>query len=165
MGVCYDLYCADGEHDGGFRCFTSPAINRFLRTMDRLGMLDRSAEKATWAAPDNGADLTEADWWALQETRSDPDVSLSPAAAEYQRQVRLYTDRQAPNPLGIPPYKLRTNDGWLITAAEIRAALLFHAAASTEDNSPDLDEDEARGWQEWIGWLELSAARGGFRAY
>jgi hypothetical protein len=163
--VCYDLYCADGDHGGGFRCFTAPAVDRFVRIMDHLGMLDHSASKVEWTNPDNSVGLTDEDWWALHETRSNPGTPLSPAAAEYQRQLRLLTDHQAPNPLGIPPHKLRTNDGWLVTAAEIRAALLFHAAASTHLQAPLFDSEEKRLFQEWIGWLELAAPRGGFRAY
>ena len=91
----------------------------------------------------------DAEWESLSEERQDEIIN------EWQSAV-------APGDThGIPSYKLGSNDGWLVTPAEIRTGLAW------------ADYHEGEGWeyrltdyvQEWVQWMKQAATMGGFRVW
>ncbi|MEU4620559.1 hypothetical protein AB0G04_11355 [Actinoplanes sp. NPDC023801] len=66
-----------------------------------------------------------------------------------------------PGRLGIPAFKLLSNDRWLITAKEIDEAL--DAYTRTPDGlRTELETDQK--WQDWLRWLAVARDHGGFEA-
>lgn len=60
---------------------------------------------------------------------------------------------------GIPLYKVGSNDGWLVTPLECQGALAkFEANKNTEAETPPW-------WEQWIRFLLIAQARGGFRVW
>jgi hypothetical protein len=88
---------------------------------------------------------------------------------------------------GIPSYKMSSNDRWVVTPREIRAALrraaeypsaewptpedvsevLALGLAGLEFDVPDEPETQLRldVWREWLAFLASAANRGGFTAW
>lgn len=58
---------------------------------------------------------------------------------------------------GIPGHKFCSNDGWIVTPPEIRAAL------AAERKNPPADPPEW--WSEWIDYLRRAEQRGGFEVH
>lgn len=90
--------------------------------------------------------------------------------------MRMLDTRRAPagcttewtpdKPTGIPVDKLCSNDGWLVTPAEIRAALASYGTLDPRDEAHILDECQVADpeyWGRWIDYLRRAADRGGFR--
>jgi hypothetical protein len=79
-------------------------------------------------------------------------------------------------PSGILVYKLRSNNGWLVTPLEIEAALSKAAGALVPDDWREPREGGApilsatlsgtSGlWDKWIRWLDLASRSEGFRVW
>jgi len=60
---------------------------------------------------------------------------------------------------GIPVFKLRSNDAWLVTAREIEEALAHYVTVP----GPVRDGYEAdASWSDWLTWLRVTRQHGGF---
>lgn len=136
---------------------TAGSMTDCLNAMDRLGMieLDAVAPKLPTAAEFG----VEPGMWSYDEGDEVP----GPIAA-YLAAMATATAAQAEEPAGIPAYKLRTNDGWLVTEAEIRSALTAHAAPRPTAPSP-VTEPDYFWWPHWLDFLRLAADHGGFRVH
>lgn len=70
-------------------------------------------------------------------------------------------DRAVEQPTGIPAYKFASNDRWLVSPAEITAALAVY------DGLAQAEQDELFGslgdWDGWIAFLRRAVDRRGFR--
>ncbi|MFJ8430396.1 hypothetical protein ACIQ9P_03730 [Kitasatospora sp. NPDC094019] len=64
-------------------------------------------------------------------------------------------------PAGIPRHKLATAEGWLITPAEITAALDAYQRAPFDDCAATGDRIDD--WQPWIDFLHLAGDHNGLR--
>lgn len=63
--------------------------------------------------------------------------------------------------VGICAFKLGSNDGWLVTPAELDAALAIYDKHATGGGNVPSHE----WWSEWIDYLRRAATRGGFRVH
>lgn len=81
---------------------------------------------------------------------------------EYERQAEALRASHNGECPGIPWWKLSSNDGWLVSPAEIRAAL-----AKLRRTKPGtvLDEDTWRLFTEWCDWMRAACEHGGFRVW
>lgn len=94
-----------------------------------------------------------------------PRPELSGDATEQERwRARGQTGRA-----GIPLHKLSSNDGWIVTTVEIDAALaaLARNAPTLDAPSGDRMSDSAwevfeATWGEWVDFLQVASAHGGF---
>ncbi|MEV7123951.1 hypothetical protein [Kitasatospora griseola] len=139
--------------------------------MDRLGMFT-DQDHPEWPRPGDFG-LTEEDLYDLTEsldakedpeaedTATDQEDPLAEAREKFRRAQDAVTDAE-PHPVeGIPWHKLCSNDGWLVTPAQIGAALAKWEAAYEEDRQEVAEEND---WfPEWIEWLGKAKERGGFR--
>ncbi|MEV4190778.1 hypothetical protein [Streptomyces toxytricini] len=100
------------------------------------------------------------DFGLTPEDLQDPGGGRSPEAlAAY---TAAWRDWQAERPTGIPHYKIgEGNDGWLVTPAEIRAALAAFEAQPDAAKAGTMAEEPR--WDEWIDYLRRAAEHGGFR--
>lgn len=84
---------------------------------------------------------------------------------EVMAELRMATD--APSGNGIPLQKLSFNDGACVHPEEILGALanLFINRSKLTALLADEDDPEEcrRMWDEWLEWLRIAAAHGGFR--
>ncbi|MFG3705992.1 hypothetical protein ACGF7U_14845 [Micromonospora sp. NPDC047670] len=70
-----------------------------------------------------------------------------------------WRSQTTPGRLGIPLFKLGSNDRWIVTAREIDEALVAYAKAPASHRA----ELESRPkWVAWLEWLALSREHGGF---
>lgn len=140
------------------------------RLMSEFGMVQATAEpRPSWPAPD---DFGITDSSELDEMRARfyngkdayvPDNYRSYFAA--QDAVRSWTPSGVL--LGIQLEKLCSNDGWLVTPEECRAAVKAYEQNYKPDAglSRTLSDEEAGWWPSWIEWLRLAADNGGFRVH
>ncbi|MEV7177433.1 hypothetical protein [Kitasatospora sp. NPDC093679] len=144
----------EGAGDPEFR-FDMSSMGPALRAMDRLGMLSYGHEPPAWPkSADFG--LTSADFVGAADGR------VSETMRTYEAACRAVAAWHAEPPTGIPDHKIGgTNDGWIVTPAEIRAALAALAAQPEEAKAGTFAEHPR--WDEWIDYLTRAAAHGGFR--
>ena len=100
---------------------------------------------------------------------AEPEHWTIPAAIPDDGQT--HEDRQAadlrwraqtiPGKTGIPAFKLRSNDRWLVTPREIDEALAAYAKVPADQRAV-LEADPR--WASWLRWLALARQRGGFEA-
>jgi hypothetical protein len=60
---------------------------------------------------------------------------------------------------GIPVFKLRSNDGWLVTAREVEEALAHYDALSPSVRNR---YEAVESWRDWLDWLRVTRHHGGF---
>lgn len=146
----------DGAGDPDYR-FNASSMGPAKAAMDRLGMLSRD-HQAPWPRPEEFG-LTLAEIYAAQA----PDASEMPESVRaYLAAGRAAIEWEAEQPTGIPAYKIgHGNDGWLVTPAEIRAALTTLEAQPESAKAGTMAEHPR--WDEWIDYLRRAAAHGGFR--
>ena len=133
----HDPRCSDAysEIARGYE-FRYRRLERFVRPMLELGMgfeagqLDIDAGQA-FANP--------AGWLAYDA-----------AAAQERRPSGLS---------GIPVFKLRSNDAWLVTAREVTEALA-HYDALPQSARDGCEADDS--WRDWLAWLRVTRLCGGF---
>lgn len=156
MGWDMTIEQPDGAGDPDYR-FNASSMGPAKAAMDRLGMLSHDHE-APWPRLEDFG-LTTAEVYAAQ----------GPGAPERPETVRAYLaaqaaafEWQAEQPTGIPEYKIgHGNDGWLVTPAEIRAALTALEGQPESAKAGTMAEEPR--WDEWIDYLRRAEAHGGFR--
>ena len=72
-----------------------------------------------------------------------------------------WRSQTVPGQTGIPAFKLRSNDRWLVTTREIDEALSAYARVPPEQRA-SLESDPK--WVGWLQWLALAREHGGFEA-
>lgn len=127
---------ARGPWEFPYRQFS--AINETMR----LTGMGYEADPAPWPSPTERPDHAQSD-----EDRE----------AHYLR----WRAQTIPGRTGIPAFKLRSNDRWLITAAEVEQALAAYTRVPVDQRAA-LEADPV--WRAWVQWLELARRRGGFEA-
>lgn len=88
------------------------------------------------------------------------------SAGEQAQQAReaahfRWRSQTVPGKTGIPAFKLRSNDRWLVTTREIDEALAAYARVPAQQRA-SLEADPA--WASWLQWLAIARERGGFEA-
>ncbi|QKW22139.1 hypothetical protein HUT16_26450 [Kitasatospora sp. NA04385] len=142
-----------GAGDPDYR-FNVSSMGPAKRTMERLGMLS-SEEPPPWP---EFADFEVVSADFVTASRGEESESMR----AFHAAGRAVVDWQAEQPTGIPGYKIGGgNDGWLVTPAEIRAAL---AALEAQPESVKAEAvSQYPRWEEWIDYLQRAATHGGFR--
>lgn len=92
-----------------------------------------------------------------------PVGDLDDEQARQHRETALlrWRSQTVPGKTGIPAFKLRSNDRWLVTAHEIDEALSAYAKVPAEQRA-SLEADPK--WASWLQWLARARERGGFEA-
>lgn len=118
-------------------------MGRYRGYMDKLGMLDTVTTHPAWPK-------WEGDW---------PEEG-STAYAEREAELERIVSTAAESPIGLPEFKFGSNDGWLVTPDEIRAALASYDESRAREV---VGPDEIDYWSQWIAFLNRAAQNGGFR--
>ena len=145
----------------GFNNFT---MSRVIDAMDELGMI-QMADSPTWPKPEDHG-LTHRDVWQWEDEDARPNAP-EPVRAFLDAHDRA-RDGAPENTTGIAIYKLGSNDGWLVTEVELRAALKSWDAAAPEQQAAAAVRAQLRDaerWPAWIAYMRTAAACGGFRVY
>lgn len=97
------------------------------------------------------------------DERKAAEAKLTPSSRKFLNDCQATTDYE-PQPVnGIPVGKFSSNDGWLVTPAQCRAAVdKWKTAPLTAQR--DI-EAQADWWPSWIAFLDHAAERGGFRVH
>lgn len=158
----YDIYIQTSdskpaEGDVNYFRFAYTAMPRTLDAMNNFGML---VELPIPSYPELSAyGLRREDF----QPGIKPDLSTANRIAEFRTAYQAVKDAAEPEPTGIPRYKLAYNDGFLVTVAEITAALTTYEAhpgvAITEIPVGDPT------WRFWIDFLRRAQAHGGLRTH
>ncbi|MGW7579706.1 hypothetical protein ACWGKU_05070 [Kitasatospora sp. NPDC054768] len=153
MGRAYQLEACDPTVTYFLDHFTH---DRILRAMDRFGMIqDLHDHLLDLALNAQGNAQGNAQARAGGHPPAHPQDAV-------EAMLRGVLTASIPNPAGIPRYKLATGEGWLVTPAEITAALAAHQRASREDRAAasSLIDD----WAPWIEFLHVAGDRAGIRS-
>ncbi|MER6204639.1 hypothetical protein [Streptomyces sp. NPDC001642] len=158
----YDIYIqtSDGkpaEGDQNYFRFAHTAMPRALDAMNNFGML---VELPIPSYPQ----LTE---YGLEGVTHRPgtklDESTANRIAEYRAAYQAVKDASETAPTGIPGYKLRWNEGFLVTVAEITVALTAYDAHPSVAIAEMPVGDPV--WGHWIAFLRRAQAHGGLRTH
>jgi hypothetical protein len=180
--VGYDLYCV-GDHpevtparealraavqQHGYRSNEAKAAIEQVREAERqsyfrLNMWGMGvAREAMFRAEMLNVGVDHPPWPKYDPARDeDHEGELT---AEYEAKAAVVTDSQpgidAGNP-GIPVYKFGSNDGWLVTPAEIETALTLMPS----DYRPEYEGEWIGWWTDWVEFLRHCQGHGGFRVW
>ncbi|MFI9149452.1 hypothetical protein [Streptomyces sp. NPDC053367] len=103
--------------------------------------------------------------YGLSRADFHPDVRHDPATtnriAEYRAAYQAVKEAADPHPRGIPSYKVAFSAGYLITPAEITAALTTYEAHPHVDIAEMPVGDPT--WRNWVAFLRRAQAHGGLR--
>lgn len=148
---------------------TGSAMQVCCELMKQRGMLDEDLRPGAW--PDAAAfDVSDEMREELDEVEDEELEELlqgTPKLRAYHQAVERYFAAGRSPPTGIPAHELSSNDGWLVTPDECRAALGAHAAfvsANGDVASIHLGQ-EVTWWPRWLAFLEGAASHGGFRVW
>jgi hypothetical protein len=126
--------------------------------MERAGMARPVPTPPFPRLADYGASDQEYEHWLDASDRGDP-IQPSPTLAAYldalDRHQRANYDAEV-----IPTHKLQTNDDWLVTPAELTAALP-HAPTVARDRR----QRPIPWWSQWLDYLRAARGHGGFRVH
>lgn len=157
----YDIYILDREGkelsgpENYYRIgyFQMPSV---LDAMGNFGMITQVACPTPRAAD---FQLTPEDFLNSGEN----DAKVAGRLAAYRAACKAALDVADPEPAGIPAYKLRYNDGFSITVAEITAALdRYHAHPGVDVAELPLGDPS---WREWTAFLRRAKTHGGLRTH
>jgi hypothetical protein len=157
--VGYDIYIQthDGkraEGDGNYFRLGYFQMPRTLDAMRNFGMLE---ELALPSYPELSA------YGLTREDFIKPDAAAENRIAEFRSAYLAVKDASQAEPKGIPTYKLTYNDGFLVTIAEITAALTTYEAHPHVDIAEMPVGDPT--WRNWIAFLRRARAHGGLRTH
>jgi hypothetical protein len=111
----------------------------------------------------DGSDINHED---VPEHITDAQVQAFENYQAAENSVRF--DSYQDEPEGIPVYKLGSNDGWLVTPDEIRAAFknkdIDELRLAKEQADYEKDDDESY-WLAFLIWMYESIDEGGFRVW
>ena len=74
-----------------------------------------------------------------------------------------YLSFHPPEAVGIPWWKLSSNDGWHVTAEECRQAIEAWAECNERRDDPFMEGPDY--WADWLRYLALAASTDGFDVY
>ncbi|MGW4650892.1 hypothetical protein [Kitasatospora sp. NPDC004289] len=145
----------DPDADDAEYRLAAVSMSHVRPAMNEAGML-MAVEPPTFPHPaDFGITLED----EVRQYRAGLGAPRSEAFLALDRATRAVQDHTVESPTGIASYKIGgTNDGWLVSPAEIRAALAVH-----DGLDDDTRERLFGGLESWIDYLRLAAGRGGFR--
>jgi len=129
------------------------AMGMARELMHKIGMLDLDRPAETTEFPDPASFGVTSEMW--NDWDGEVDENTPEQLRNYNAAVEALVSFQRETPAGIPLHKLRTNDDWLVTPAEIASAL----AALGDTAVPDAPS----WWGQWIDWLRYAQEHDGFR--
>lgn len=153
-------------------------MSHYHAAMAELGMVYRSRsphfpDPATY----HGNAVEDELWWGAVEHFEHGEALPEGLGAEMVEAARRYaadcleTRRRHPD-LGqvIPEHKFGSNDGWVVTPEEIRAALAVYEATPAELVNQvvgtHIGDGERRDyWDRWIAYLRLAVSHDGFEVH
>lgn len=145
------------EGDENCFAFAWTALPRTLDAMNNFGML---AELPVPSAPALSAyGLAVEDF----QRGAQPDQATANRIAEYRAAYQAVLDGAEAEPTGIPTFKLANNDGFLVTVAEISAAMSAYEAHPHVDIAEMPVGDPT--WGRWTAFLRRAQTHSGFRTY
>lgn len=152
-------------------------MSRYASAMLALGMVYDSRSPAFPPAWDYRGEADETLWFGVVDHVEDGEARPDAATDELVARARAYVEEAGKvrrhHPDGgdvIPVHKFGTNDGWVVTPDEIKAALAVYDALPVERVEDVLAEEVGHGerrdyWDRWIGWLELAVDHDGFEVW
>lgn len=158
----YDIYIQtpDGKPAAGDDNYFRIAWTAMPRTLDAMNNFGMLAELPVPSFPSLSAyGLTDLDF----QPDAQLDHSTANRIAEYRAAYQAVRDTSDPQPSGIPGYKLTYNVGFLVTVAEITAALAAYEAHPHVDIAEMPVGDPT--WRRWAAFLRRAKEHGGLRTY
>ncbi|MEV6791280.1 hypothetical protein AB0M87_04595 [Streptomyces sp. NPDC051320] len=141
-------------------------MSDYLYYMHQLGMLAVDYDMPSFPQLPDG--IT---WDDMEAAEAPPgDGSSLPVKAEAVAHLKAREAHVAWHPepaFGIAQHKFGSNDGWLVTPQEIKAALESYRTHSGDEVKVIVGTGEGRleYWLKWIAYLERAQHRGGFRVW
>lgn len=144
----------------------------YRTVMDALGMLVTGYPQPSFPELPDGVTWEDVDA-AVEEANpgAGDGLPVKAAAAVYVKELDAHLAWHPEPASGIAAHKFGSNDGWLVTPAEIEAALAAYRTHSAPQVMTLLgaalgDEGDSHSyWIEWITYLERARVRGGFKVH
>ncbi|MFD5430319.1 hypothetical protein [Streptomyces sp. NPDC127084] len=160
MGYDIFIQTPDGKPAEGDENYFRIAWTAMPRTLDAMANFGMLADAPVPSWPDLSAyGLTSADF----QPGTERDQSTVDRIAEFKAAYEAVRDAAESEPAGIPAYKLVGNDGFLVTVAEISAALATYEAHPSVHVAEMPVGDPT--WRHWTAFLRRAQTCGGLRTY
>jgi hypothetical protein len=124
--------------------------------MQERGMIHYEGDHPDWPLVEDFGFSSENEYYEASE---DDDRKMSYDAAN--RQVKVFS----PEVPGIPAWKFGSNDGWVVTPIDIGGAMVRLRESGLSEVMPTYDGHTVDWWPDWIEWMNLAAAHGGFEVW
>lgn len=147
--------------DSGLPCAHDPGCEQELRRLLSRGPSEFPYRQL--GRINENMQLTGMGYEAEPEPEAIPAGDADDERAQQDREAAYFRWRSqtVPGKTGIPAFKLRSNDRWLVTVREIDEALAAYAKVPAEQRA-SLETDLK--WASWLQWLPIARKRGGFEA-
>ncbi|MQY11478.1 hypothetical protein SRB5_15970 [Streptomyces sp. RB5] len=163
MGHQMYIQTADGQVASGtgntfyFTHWATLALT--VETMARFGMVTELPCPSVPEMSSYGLTVQDLEF----PSRTLPDPEIVRRLTEFQSAYQTVLDTAEATPDGIPSYKLVNEVGFLVTTAEISAALASYEGHPDANNAERPGSDPT--WRIWVAFLRHARTQGGFRAY
>jgi hypothetical protein len=145
-------------------------MGRFYEAMHQLGMLYDSRSPGAWpAAPSQRIEELMYTLDSGEQPSGTPEELGQ--ARTYAEAIRKHLAAHPPGGDVIPTHKFSTNDGWIVTSDEIKAALAVHDSIDPETATRRLTRtvltqpNEMEYWFRWIAYLRRAVDHEGFEVH
>ena len=167
----YDMYIENApdepssvDHDSTYFRLNIWSMGRFRQFMAQLGMVATDYEVPRWPEkPDT------IDWDDVSAVRYPDDYEgnqpVKPEAVTFAKTIDEHLAWHPAASFGIALHKFGSNDGWLVTPEEIRAALESYRTHSGDEVKAIVGADGLDRWLKWIAYLERAQRHSGFRVH
>jgi hypothetical protein len=155
--------------ESGPVCVHDPDCDGLLSHLLELAAADRP-EVATYPSEFEYRRFSDVNAWMLRAGMgfeaeimpypSSPEVNDGPDRIDEETDL-AWRSQICPGRTGIPAFKLRSNDRWLVTVQEIDGALAAYQKAPA-DLRVELETEPK--WVAWLAWLAVARHHGGFEA-
>jgi hypothetical protein len=145
---------------------------RFGDVMMHLGMIQGVHQPYPFPdAPENVDNDFYEQVYAIKDDlaagKSQDTLPASPVALAYAQALYALLSWTPAAPTGMADFKFGSNDGWVVTPAEITAALTTYRQHTGDTVRAALDkagisEQGQEHWVRWIGYLVYAESHGGF---
>ncbi|QVJ00406.1 hypothetical protein KGD82_16735 [Nocardiopsis eucommiae] len=156
------------QHEDPYFRLNIFGMARYSESMHRLGML-YPAEPGSFPQAHEHGTTWEHVWTVGDEAAPDPDADTpklteeqAEAARDFATRLETHLSQHPGDTPGIPSFKFSTNDGWLVTPEECKAAAQAARAATPTQLDANVGP-EREYWGRWVEYLEKAAEHGGFR--
>ncbi|MGD6749142.1 hypothetical protein [Streptomyces sp. BH105] len=160
--IVHERYEAMHDADTAYFRLNIWGMGRYTEIMEQLGMTVSDYSAPPFPHQPEGVTWDEIE--AAQEAGDAANTPVRPEVLAYLKQQEAHVAWRPEPAFGIALHKFGSNDGWLVTPEEIKAALETYRTHGSGEVKVIVGDDLDY-LLKWIAYLERAQHRGGFRVW